>query len=94
MEPKKPNRGAVVTDPHLRSTRDRLLPSLGARPRVIMSEEEIAWLELSDGALRALPHIDGETTVHDLLEVVGGQDNLFDALDELVHEGVVTLSRR
>jgi hypothetical protein len=91
-DPKKP--APRVRDEHLMSTRERLLPSLGARPRVVMTRAEIASLELSDGARHALPYLDGETTVHDLLETFGSEDNLFDALDELVHEGVVLLSRR
>jgi hypothetical protein len=92
---KKPPRGPRAgADLHLLSTRERLLPSLDARPRVVMSGDEISALELSDAARRALPYFDGKTTVHDLLEVVGGVDNLFDVLDELVHEGVIALSRR
>jgi hypothetical protein len=89
-----PNLKKPSTEEHLRATSERMLPSLRARPRVILTQTEIDALELSDGARRALPHIDGHTTVHELIEKKHGVENIFDALDELEHEGVIALSRR
>jgi hypothetical protein len=95
VDPKKPAGDAPGgTDAQLRSTRERLLPPLTATPRVVLDVAEIAGLDLSDGALRVIPYLDGVRTVNELLEIVSGDDNLFDVLDELVHEGVVELSRR
>jgi hypothetical protein len=94
MPDAKPPSREHPADPQLRSTREQLLPPLTASPRVILSSAEIAELELSDGARRVIPHLDGKTTVHDLLEGMTAGDNLFDLLDELLHEGVIELSKR
>jgi hypothetical protein len=92
-DPKTPSREPPA-DPQLRSTREQLLPPLTASPRVILSGAEIAELELSDGARRVIPQLDGKRTVHDLLEGMNDGDNLFDLLDELLHEGVIALSKQ
>ncbi len=70
------------------------MPSLGARPRVVMPKPEIDALDLSDGARSVIALIDGAKTVHELAEATTGVENIFDALDELEHEGVISLARR
>ncbi len=80
---------------HTATTIEGKMPSLSARPRVVMSEEDMAWLELSESARILLAHLDGETTVHALMEAkLVDVDALFSALEELEREGVIVLASR
>lgn len=91
---KTPHHGTPrAVDLHNLQTSERLLPALGARPRVVMATDDIVALDLSPQARRAVPYLDGTRTVHELLEAID-VDNLFDVLDELEHEGVIAISRR
>jgi hypothetical protein len=85
----------VTDEQSIRVTSSRRIPPMTARPRVVMSTDDLAWLELSDVATRTLTIIDGSSTVLDLMgtTVVTG-DELFEALDELVREGAVSLSKK
>jgi hypothetical protein len=86
-----PRRPPQPADALLRTTSERLVPSLNARPRIVASQADIDALDLSEGARRAIAFIDGKTPVHEIIEMKHGIENIFDALDELEHEGVIAL---
>jgi hypothetical protein len=76
------------------ATVDRKLPSLSAVPRVVMSEDDVAWIELSDAAKKVLARIDGAATVSALMDAkIVGVDDLFAALEELERESVIAIGR-
>jgi tetratricopeptide (TPR) repeat protein len=90
-------------DPEVQFLRDRSeqtlqtmfeskLGSMNARPKVILKQDEIIWLNLDHRAGFVLAQIDGSVTFDDLFEVCGmSRLDTARILAQLVDEGVIAL---